>query len=190
MRHFTIKQVPNVLTTLRLILALPICLLILDENYPAVLWLAFIAGGSDAIDGYLARRLNALSHYGAVLDPLADKTLLLSVYISLTVVGVVPWWLAAILVVRDMLIVSGAFAYRRLFGRYQIAPSIWGKISTGVQIVFALMILTQQVFPVFTVFTLQVGLNLLIFMAFVSGSHYMYVWGEKILAARQGNGRS
>jgi len=190
MSLFTIKQLPNFLTTLRLILAVPICLLILAENYPAVLWVAFIAGSSDAVDGYLARKLNALSNYGAIVDPLADKTLLLSVYISLTVVGIVPYWVTAILVSRDVLIVSGALAYRCLFGRYQIAPSLWGKISTAVQIVFALMLLTQQVYPVFPVLIMQIGLYLLILLTCVSGGHYLYVWGAKILAAIQGYRRS
>lgn len=190
MNYFTIKQIPNFLTTLRLILAVPICMLILDGNYPAVLWLAFIAGGSDALDGYLARKLNALSYYGAIVDPLADKTLLLSTYIALAVEEVLAWWVIVILIIRDVLIVSGAFAYRCLFGRYKIDPSFWGKSSTCVQIIFALMLLTQQVSPVFPVLTMQIALYFLIFITFVSGGHYVYVWGKKILAAIQEHKRS
>lgn len=183
MNLFTIKQLPNLLTTFRLILAVPICLLILAENYPAVLGIAFIAGSSDAIDGYLARKLNAVSNYGAIVDPLADKALLLSVYIALTVVEIVPCWVTAILVSRDVLIVTGVFVYRCLFGCYKIRPSLWGKICTAVQIVFALMQLTQQVFPVLPVLSLKIGLYALVLFTLVSGGHYLYVWGEKILAA-------
>ena len=181
MTNVVIKQLPNVLTTARLILAVPVCLLILDENYPAVLWIAFIAGLSDGVDGYFARKLNALSYYGAIVDPLADKALLVSAYVAFAVVGLLPWWVTVIILIRDMLIVSGAFIYRRKFGRYKIVPSIWGKSSTAVQIVFALMLLTQQVYSVLPEFSLQVGLWLVILMTFVSGVHYVYIWGGKIL---------
>ena len=184
MTHIIIKQIPNALTTLRLILALPVCLLILNENYPAVLWVALIAGLSDAVDGYLARRLNALSYYGAVADPLADKTLLLSTYIAFSVVGLLPWWVAVLLLIRDLLIVSGALIYRRKFGHYKMAPSVWGKSCTAMQILFALMLLMQQVYPVLPEFILQVALWLVILLAFVSGGHYLYIWGRKIMTGK------
>ena len=185
MTNVIIKQLANVLTILRLILALPVCLLILNENYSTVLWVAFIAGLSDAADGYLARKLNASSHYGAIVDPLADKALLVSAYVAFAVVGLLPWWVAVILLLRDLLIISGALIYRWKFGRYKMAPSLWGKISTAVQITFALMLLMQQVYPVLPEFSLQVGLWLVILTTFVSGGHYLYIWGEKILPLKK-----
>jgi len=90
MTSVVIKQIPNALTTLRLILAIPICLLILNENYQAVLWVAFIAGLSDGVDGWLARKLGAESRYGAIVDPLSDKAQLIGVYGSLAVVEFLP----------------------------------------------------------------------------------------------------
>lgn len=186
MHSLAVKLIPNLLTTLRLILAVPICLLILRENYHPVLWLALIAGLSDAADGWLARRLGVVSRYGAIADPLFDKTLLNSVYICLMLVGVMPWWVAVIIVARDMVIICGAFAYHWLCGSYKIEPSFWGKASTGVQIIFALMLLTEQVQPVFPLLFLQVTLWLLILLAFVSGGHYVYIWGAKALTMQQG----
>lgn len=177
-----IKQIPNVLTTLRLMLALPIAWLILEENYAVVLWIALLAGISDGVDGWLARRLNARSRYGEIVDPLSDKVLLVSTYVSLGVVGLLPWWVAVIVAARDVLIVSAALAYHWLFGRYDMAPSFWGKASTSVQIVFALMLLTQQVFPVFPPLIFQIGLWILILLALVSVGHYGYIWGRKALA--------
>ena len=185
MTNAVIKQIPNILTTLRLILAVPVCLLILNENYSTVLWIAFIAGFSDAVDGYLARKLNALSHYGAVVDPLADKALLLGSYIAFALVGLLSCWVAVILLLRDMLIVSGAFIYRRKFGRYKMAPSAWGKSSTAVQILFALMLLLQQVYPVLPEFSLQLGLWLVILLAIVSGGHYLYTWAGRIFSSEK-----
>ena len=185
LRRATVKLIPNILTTLRLLLVVPICLLILSENYPPVLWIALIAGLSDAVDGWLARRLGCVSRYGAIADPLIDKTLLISVYSCLMIVAVLPWWIFVIIVTRDVVIVSGAFAYHWLCGRYDIKPSFWGKASTAVQISFALMLLTQQVFQVFPVAVLQVTIWLLILLAFVSGGHYVYTWGAKARALQR-----
>jgi len=177
-----IKQLPNMLTTLRLILAVPICLMILSEDYGAVLWIAFIAGLSDGVDGFLARKLNAVSRYGAIVDPISDKVLLVSVYVSFAIVGLLPWWVATIVVIRDLLIVCGALLYHWQCGGYEITPSLWGKASTFVQITFALMLLTDQVYPLLTPLSFQVGMWSLIAMAFISGGHYFYVWSHKVLA--------
>ncbi len=181
MASSVIKQLPNMLTTLRLILSVPICLMILNENYGAVLWIAFIAGLSDGADGFLARKLNAVSRYGAILDPISDKVLLNSVYVSLAIVGLLPWWVALIVVIRDVLIVCGVLLYHWQFGHYEISPSLWGKASTFVQITFALMLLTDQVYPLLTPFSFQVGMWSLIVTAFISGGHYLYVWSIKAL---------
>jgi len=180
-----IKLIPNALTALRLLLAVPIFLLILNEKYSYVLWLAFIAGLSDALDGWLARKLNVLSRFGAIADPLSDKVLLISTYVAFVLVELLPWWVAAIVVIRDLVIVCGAVAYHWLYGRYEMAPSIWGKASTGVQILFALMLITYQAYPVFPAFSLQIGLWLLIIMTFISGGHYVYIWGGKALALKR-----
>jgi cardiolipin synthase len=187
MMNTLIKQIPNALTTLRLILAIPILMLIVSENYTVVLWVAFIAGLSDGVDGWLARRLNAESRYGAIVDPLSDKALLISAYVAFAVVGLLPWWVAVTIVTRDVLIVCGALVYHGLFGRYEIAPSIWGKTSTSVQIVFVLMLLVHQVYPVFPPLVLQLGLGLVMLLVLVSGGHYIYTWGVKALAKRNNN---
>ena len=188
MTNAVVKQIPNILTTLRLILAAPICVLILNENYPAVLWIAVFAGLSDGVDGWLARKLNALSRYGAVVDPLADKALLVSAYISFAVVGLLPWWVAVVVAARDLVIVSGALAYHRLCGRYQMAPSILGKVSTGVQIAFALIVLTHQVYPIFPSLMFQIGPWLVALVALASGSHYVHTWATRALVAQKNSG--
>jgi len=174
-----IKQIPNILTTLRLILAVPICLLILDRNYSTVLWIAFIAGLSDAADGWLARKLDALTRFGAIADPLSDKALLVSAYVAFAIVGLVPVWVAAIIIVRDVVIIIGAIAYHWWFGRYEVTPSFWGKTSTCVQIIYALILLTHQVYPIFPTLIFQISLWLLISLVVISGGHYIYTWGKK-----------
>jgi len=181
MTSVVIKQIPNALTTLRLLLAVPICLLILKENYSQVLWIALIAGVSDAVDGWLARKLKSESRYGSIVDPLSDKALLISGYLAFAIVGLLPWWVAVLIVTRDAVIVCGALVYYGIFGSYEVSPSIWGKTSTTVQMVFALMLLMQQVYPLFPALSFNIGLWLLVFMAIVSGCHYVYIWGCKAL---------
>lgn len=179
MMQLWFRQIPNILTTLRLLLAVPIALLITQQQFSAVLWLAFVAGVSDGLDGWLARKWHCQSRYGAVVDPLSDKAMLVGAYLSFAVIGLIPWWLAWLVLGRDVLIVVGALAYHGLFGRYEMAPSIWGKASTLVQISFALLLIAAQVWPVGPPSLLLPGLWLLVGLAVISGGHYLLLWGGK-----------
>lgn len=178
-----VRQVPNILTTLRLLLAIPLCLLILQREYEAVLWVALVAGLSDGIDGWLARRLDAASRYGAIVDPLADKLMLSGAYPSMAAVGLLPWWLALLVIGRDIVIVLGALAYHAIYGRYNMAPSVPGKISTFLQIVFAMVLLLQQIYPVVPQGFVSALLYIVAAASIASGLNYVWVWGLK--AARQ-----
>lgn len=179
-----VRQVPNTLTTLRLLLAIPLCWLILQREFESVLWVGLAAGLSDGVDGWLARRLDAASRYGAIVDPLADKLMLSGAYPAMAAVGLLPWWLALIVIGRDIVIVLGALAYHALYGRYSMSPSVLGKFSTFLQIVFAISLLLQQVFPVFPQAVLSAALYLVAAVSIASGAHYVWVWGLK--AVRQG----
>jgi cardiolipin synthase len=188
MANALVLQLPNMLTTMRLLLSIPICLLILDENYAVVLWIALVAGISDGLDGWLARRLNVTSQFGAILDPLSDKVMLSGAYACFAIVGLLPWWVAIVVVGRDILIVCGALLYHALFGRYEMEPSSWGKGSTFVQILFALALIGQQVKPVLPEPLLD-GLEVvLILAALVSGAHYAWIWGTRALSREPRNG--
>ncbi len=180
-----LKQLPNMLTTLRLLLALPICWLLVQQNFAAVLWLAFFAGLSDGIDGWLARLLNAHSRYGEIVDPLADKALLTGAFLSLAVIGLIPIWLAIIVLLRDLIIIVGALLYHWNFGRYDMAPSFWGKLSTLFQIVFTLLVIAQQVWPIFPAYLTTIGLWAVVVLAFMSCGHYSMVWGSKAMQAKR-----
>ena len=179
MQRSLIKQLPNTLTTMRLLLAVPMCLLVLIEDYEAVLWVALLAGVSDGVDGWLARKLDATSRYGAIVDPLADKVMLSGIYPSLAAVGLLPWWVALLVLGRDLLIVLGALAYHGLYGRYDMEPSRLGKASTFFQILFALAILLGQVVPVLPVFVLNTLLGLVVLTAIASGGGYVVTWGRR-----------
>ena len=179
------KQLPNLLTTLRLLLALPLCWMILRQQYEQVLWLALAAGISDGLDGWFARRLDATTRYGAVMDPLADKLMLSGAYLSMAAVGLIPWWLAMLVLGRDLVIVAGALVYHKLYGAYDMEPTALGKFSTFLQIGFALTLLVQQVTPVLPVQALEGLMYTVAAVTSVSGIHYVHVWGARAMAQRR-----
>jgi cardiolipin synthase len=139
-----IRALPNLISFARLLLVPVILLSIWRRQYNWALILSFAAGVSDALDGFLARRLHAATRLGAYLDPIADKLLLSGTYLVLGLDRVVPWWLTAIVFGRDFLIMAFA-AYAILFTEIRtFKPSIWGKLSTVIQIVTALVILLAR----------------------------------------------
>jgi cardiolipin synthase len=139
------RHLPNLLSALRLLLALPVALAIGYRDYPTALVLAALAALSDALDGFLARRFRWQSRLGATLDPLADKLLLVGCFIALTYVGAVPLELTLLVLARDVVIVAGALAWRVLLGPLTARPSLLSKLNTLAQIGFVLAVLLTLV---------------------------------------------
>ena len=118
-----------------------VVLAILNASYFRAIVLFFAAGISDVVDGYLARRLGESTPIGAYLDPVADKILLSAIYIALGVVRAIPWWMVGLVFARDLLILAMA-VYGLLFTSVRrFPPSVWGKISTFLQIAAALVVM-------------------------------------------------
>jgi cardiolipin synthase len=122
-----------------------IVLAILAGDCSRALWLCFLAGSSDGVDGFLARRFSWQSRVGAYLDPIADKLLLVSVYLSLGASGIVPAALVWLVVGRDVIILAMAGAGIFLTSIRDFPPTVWGKISTIVQIGTAVVLLASCV---------------------------------------------
>jgi len=136
-----LRHLPNFLTALRLFAAPLTAYFILNDRDVAALCVFAFAGLSDALDGYLARRLSPGSRFGVYLDPAADKVLMLASFVTLTMIGAVPFWLTALVIGRDIAIVVGV-AIAWLFSLpLQIAPLNIGKASTVVQVGFIGLIL-------------------------------------------------
>jgi cardiolipin synthase (CMP-forming) len=165
---------PNLLTIVRIVMTPFIIRDILDAHCGIALPLAMIAGFTDAADGYLARLLNAVSRTGAWLDPLADKFLLTGLYLSFGYGGLAPWPLVWLVVGRDLLILGMAVAGLAFTSIRDFPPTIWGKLSTVVQIAAALVILATC-----SGYSQTGGLSRFAEVAVVaatawSGVHYMY----------------
>src|SRR3970040_1587860 len=111
-----ILQLPNLITIARIALAPVLILLLKDEEYAASLAVFVIAGISDGLDGYIAKRFHLESRLGSILDPLADKTLLVSSYVMLMLLNHLPFWLMLAVVFRDLLIIGGYLIYSSMRG--------------------------------------------------------------------------
>lgn len=130
------KHLPNLLTAARLALAPYLFFLMFRHRYSTIIPLFILIGITDVVDGFLARRYGASSRLGAYLDPIADKVLLSGTFLVLALTGAIEWWLTAVVLGRDVLILAAAGVLYFATARRNFPPSPWGKISTFVQIVF------------------------------------------------------
>lgn len=141
MTELRISQLPNIITVLRILLIVPTGWLLLESRYVDALILMAIAGASDALDGWMARRFGWMSRFGALMDPVADKLLVATTFIIFTIQGHIPLWVAAIVLGRDAVIMAGAGAYRLFFEPFEFAPTLVSKANTATQIVMLIMLL-------------------------------------------------
>jgi len=142
-----LRQIPNFITSLRLIASPIVVWLLLERWYTAALGVVLLAGLTDWLDGFAARHLNVTGKTGVVLDPLADKGLLVTLFLTLGWVGLIPLWLLALVIARDVVIVTGALLLRTLRGVSKFVPTMPGKVSTFFQIVFVLLVLVEAAYP-------------------------------------------
>ncbi len=126
------RQIPNVLTVLRLLGTVPVIWLILERNFLTALWVSFLIAVTDSIDGWIARRWHLESRFGALMDPLADKMLVGGGFLALLYVGAMPGWLVAMALGRDLLILVAAAVLLRWTGKKDFPPSRLGKANTFV----------------------------------------------------------
>lgn len=172
-------NVPNVLTTLRVLAAPLLAYGLLRGHFELAFYVFILAAITDALDGWIARHFNLMTRYGAVMDPLADKLITLVCVVLLTYLGLVPLWLTLAIVVRDTVIVAGAFAYHRLFGEVEIHPTLLGKLHTAL----AFMLLTGALANAAALIDLsdwQQPLFLLVLAtALASLTQYVILWARK-----------
>jgi cardiolipin synthase len=173
-------SLPNLITLARL-LSVPLAIwLILNGRLAAAFWLFVAAGISDAVDGFIAKRFDQRSELGALLDPLADKALLVSMYVTLGVAGDLPSWLVILVVFRDVLIVGG-FLFALLLGQpVRSRPLAISKLNTGLQIALVAAVLAHLGLgilgeDVITALVLTVGATTIL-----SGAGYLVRWGRAL----------
>ena len=171
-----LSRLPNLITMARIALVPVLILLLKDQEYAAALIVFVIAGVSDALDGYLAKRLNVQSRLGAILDPVADKLLLVSAYVMLTFLGHIPFWLMLVVAFRDLLIVVGYVVYTSHAGPVKMRPSVLSKLNTVAQIALATLILTQQALGWDLALPVDVLVIAVLASTVISAVHYLWLW--------------
>ena len=137
----TLKWLPNALSVIRIALVPMIMAAIAIGQFANATVLFLIAGVSDALDGWLARRFGWRTATGAILDPIADKLLIMGTFLMLAWAALVPRWLAVLVILRDLVIVGGALSYQRRYGDFEGEPSMLGKLNTLLLIVTVLSVL-------------------------------------------------
>lgn len=179
-----LKHLPNLLTALRLALAPAVALLLLEGDNRAAFGIFALAGLSDAADGFLAKRFGFVTRFGRYLDPAADKLLMLASYLTLSVMGVAPVWLTAIVIGRDLAIVLGVVwvVLRNLPVR--VAPLFAGKLSTACQIVFVALALGLRALDLHWPLVLDIAAAITAIATLVSWAGYGQLLLQAISARR------
>lgn len=178
------SQIPNAICVLRILLVLPTVGALLTGRFALALLLVFAAGFSDALDGYLAKRFNWRSRIGGLLDPLADKLLLVSLFVTLAVLGLIPEWLAGVVIGRDLIIVAGGLIYNFTIGPVQPEPSQASKLNTLAQLACIVGVLAREASALpLTPLVTAAGAAVLV-TSVVSGLDYVIRWSAKARHAR------
>jgi len=168
--------IPNLISVFRLLIVPIVIVMILEDRWLAAFVLFLVAGVSDGIDGWIARRFDMRSELGAVIDPLADKAMLVSVYVTLAVVGALEEWLVVLVVSRDVMIVL-AYVVSWIMARPIPAKPIFAsKVNTALLIVYAVTILAANAFG-FTLGPLDeiLSVGIAVLTVFTLGA-YLVMW--------------
>jgi len=176
------RQVPNLITILRILLIVPIAIALSHDQLLTSLLLIGFAAVSDAADGFLAKQFGWQTELGAVLDPLADKLLLVTVFVTLATLGGVPIWLMAAAVGRDLLIVLGALAYRRFIGTVRMEPTLISKVNTLCQLAFVVCVVARQRFSVPPSWFVTLLGALVLLTVVISGLDYVITFAERAIS--------
>jgi cardiolipin synthase len=182
---WSMKHLPNALTVLRAALIPWLAWLLLERDYATAFVLFAALGFTDLADGWIARRFDLRTRFGAVADPLADKLTMLTVVVLLAMHGWLPWWFTVLVVGRDVLIVSGAAAYHVLIGEVDVAPSWISKLNTALEFVFLACVLALAAGHLGEGRWYPALLYLTSATVIASGASYVSIWSRKAMAVRR-----
>lgn len=179
-------SIPNLITLAR-ILAVPLVVWAISSGEMLIAFILFVAAGiSDAIDGFLAKRFDMASEIGAYLDPIADKALIVSIYVSLGIAGEIPRWLVIFVVSRDIMIV-GAVILTWLIGRpMEMKPLRISKLNTVAQIVFACLVLGSLAFKFGLGIFYPLAITAVAVLTFLSIAFYLAEWIRHVGSTEEG----
>ena len=174
------RHLPNLICLFRLVLIWPILVALHKGQHLAALGLFIVAAVSDGLDGYLAKRFNWTSELGKILDPVADKLLLITVFVEAAWLGLIPWWLTAAVVARDVMIGLGALVYRLWFGPVRGRPTVLSKINTALQLLYVMLVMLDATAAVPPRELLDAAAAITLASTVLSGLHYVVSFTRRV----------
>jgi len=173
------RDIPNLISILRVFLSIPVVVMLLQHNFGVALILFAIAGITDGLDGFLAKQFGWQSRLGGLLDPLADKVLLVFSVLSLGWLELLPTWLVFVVILRDLVIVTGAFVYNFQVAELDAEPSLISKLNTVVQIALVLVVVLDQGLLAISPIVIDSLIWLTLATTVLSGVSYVIVWSRR-----------
>lgn len=175
----SLQNLPNLISALRILLVIPVAWALLENQFALALALFAAAGISDGLDGFLAKHYHWESRLGSILDPIADKLLLVVSFAVLAWLSLLPIWLLWMVLARDMLIVAGGLLYHYLVGRFELVPLWSSKFNTLAQILLVLVVMINHIDWLDLSLIVEQGIWLVFASVLYSGCEYIFVWGRK-----------
>jgi len=179
----SLSWLPNAISIMRIMLILPILALFVNDEFGWALTLFIIAGLSDGVDGYIAKKYGWNTRLGAFLDPAGDKLLVAWSFGTLAFLGHIPVWLAVIVILRDVVIVAGSFIYHYLVRRLEGEPTFISKFNTGLEFAFLIFVMARAGFGWPDEITITIVGAAVLVTVVISGYDYVSNW---IRSARTG----
>jgi cardiolipin synthase len=176
------QDIPNIISALRLVAVVPFVWLLLEQELGWALVLFAVAGVSDGVDGFLAKHYGWQSRLGGILDPLADKALLVSAFLVLGHLDLIPVWLVAAAVLRDLVIVCGALIYNYLVEEVEASPTLTSKLNTLIQLVLIVAVIMHAGPVPLPDALIDVLIWSCLLTVTVSGVEYVWVWTARASA--------
>lgn len=183
------SSIPNIISLVRLLSAPVLIVLFMDQQYAFAFWLFITASLGDALDGYLARRLNSKTKIGQILDPLADKVLLVSVFYLLGAYGLLPLWLIFLSISRDLGIVLAIGVLQIQKKRYRAPPTFISKLNTAFQMFLIVWTLGNQAYTLPFDFLKESLIYIVLFTTLLSWYDYVGVFRKLLKGAPRKNGK-
>ncbi|MBF0145255.1 MAG: CDP-alcohol phosphatidyltransferase family protein [Magnetococcales bacterium] len=171
-------NLPNFLSFVR-IFSVPLFIwMVLNHQIYWGLFLFIMAGITDALDGYIANKFDKVTELGTFLDPLADKILLTSAFVTLNVTSLIPLWITLMVVTRDLVIIAGAMVFQVLTGTLKMEPLPISKVNTVMQIILISVVMGSEIFPIWPGIK-NIMFAIVVLTTLSSGFIYIYIWTKK-----------
>jgi len=175
----TFRWLPNAICIVRMLLVAPLVYLLVRHEYVAALGVLVVAGLSDGLDGFLAKTFDWRTRLGSLLDPAADKLLLVSAFLALSYIGLAPAALTEIVVGRDLVIVAGAITYQLMIAPVEGEPAAISKLNTACQLGFVFFTMVAAAFGWPPPISLTALGAAVVFTSIVSGLNYVLRWSRR-----------